>query len=58
MGNPVDGVRTSSRLEAYEDIKVSGMAISRAEAKDTFIHNGASTNPFSVLNTEDSLLHL
>jgi hypothetical protein len=39
-------VRRSSRLEAYEDVKVADMAISRAKAKDVFIHNGKSYNPF------------
>jgi hypothetical protein len=56
MGEQADGVRRSSRLEAYDDIKVSDMAISRAEAKDAFIHKGASANPFSVLNTDESTL--
>jgi hypothetical protein len=51
IGEQADGVRRSSRLEAYEDIKVLDMAISRAEAKDAFIH---SANPYSVSNTDDS----
>ncbi|PWZ39774.1 hypothetical protein Zm00014a_043686 [Zea mays] len=53
IGEQADGVRRSSRLEAYEDIKVLDMAISRAEAKDAFIH---SANPYSVSNTDDSTL--
>jgi hypothetical protein len=52
----VEGFRRSSRLEAYEDVKVADMAISRAEAKDAFIHKGVSCNPFSVLNTDDDVV--
>jgi hypothetical protein len=43
---PAEGVRRSSRLEAYEDVKVTDMVISRAKAKDALIHKGNSSNPF------------
>jgi hypothetical protein len=56
MGDQADVPRRSSRLEAYEDVKVSDMAISRVEAKDAFIHKGTLANLFSVLNTKDMIL--
>lgn len=43
----------SSRLEAYEDVKVPDLAISKAEAKDAYIHKGNSDNPFFVLNSNE-----
>lgn len=55
-GEPAEGVRRSSRLEAYEDVKVTNMSISRAKAKDAFIHKVNSSNPFSIMNTDSSTL--
>ena len=45
-GEQAEGVRRSSRLKAYEDVKVADMGISREKAKDAFIHNGKSSNLF------------
>jgi hypothetical protein len=52
----VEGTRKSSRLEANEDIKITDKAINRAEAKDAFLNKGNNPNPFSILNSENSLL--
>jgi hypothetical protein len=52
----VEGTRKSSRLEANEDIRITDKAINRAEAKDAFLNIGNNPNPFSILNSENSLL--
>jgi hypothetical protein len=52
----VEGTRKSSRLETNEDIKITEKAISRAVAKDAFLNKGTSSNPFSVLNSNDDTL--
>ncbi|PWZ46451.1 hypothetical protein Zm00014a_002350 [Zea mays] len=52
----MEGTRKSTRLEANEDIKITEKAISRAAAKDAFLNKGTSSNPFSVLNSNDDTL--
>jgi hypothetical protein len=52
----VEGTRKSTRLEANEDIKITEKAISRAATKDAFLNKGTSSNPFSVLNSNDETL--
>jgi hypothetical protein len=45
-GDHVEGIRTSSRLESNDEIKIDDKATSRAMAKDAFINKGISSNPF------------
>jgi hypothetical protein len=52
----VEGTRKSSRLEGNEDIRITDKAINRAEAKDAFLNKGNNSNPFSILNSKNSLL--
>jgi hypothetical protein len=51
-----EGVRRSSRLETIDDMKIVDKATARAMAKDAFLTKGMNSNPFVVLNTENSLL--
>jgi hypothetical protein len=52
----VEGIRRSSRLESNGEMKIADKAATRAMAKDAFINKGMSSNPFSVLNTDNSVL--
>ncbi|PWZ04505.1 hypothetical protein Zm00014a_041846, partial [Zea mays] len=52
----VEGIRRSSRLESNDEMKIADKATARAIAKDAFINKGMSSNPFSILNTENSVL--
>jgi hypothetical protein len=51
-----EGIRRSIRLESNDDMKIADKAAARAMAKDAFINKGMNSNPFSVLNTENSVL--
>jgi hypothetical protein len=55
-GEVAEGVRRSSRLESSEEMKIADKAAARAIAKDAFINKGTSYNPFSVLNTDNTVL--
>jgi hypothetical protein len=55
-GDHVEGIRRSSRLESNDEMKIADKATSRAMAKDAFINKGISSNPFSVLNTDNFVL--
>jgi hypothetical protein len=55
-GEVAEGVRRSNRLESSDDMKIADKAAARAMAKDAFINKGSSYNPFSVLNTDNSVL--
>jgi hypothetical protein len=55
-GEHVEGIRRSSRLETNDEMKIADKATARAMAKDTFINKGTSSNPFSVLNTDNVVL--
>jgi hypothetical protein len=52
----VEGIRRSSRLESNDEMKIADKATTRAMAKDAFMNKGMNSNPFSVLNTENSVL--
>jgi hypothetical protein len=52
----VEGIRRSNRLESNDEMKIADKATTRAIAKDAFINKGMSSNPFSVLNTKNSIL--
>lgn len=54
--NHGEGIRRSSRLESNDDMKIADKAATRAMAKDAFMNKGMNSNPFSVLNTENSVL--
>jgi hypothetical protein len=51
-----EGIRRSSRLESNDDMKIADKAAARAMAKDAFMNKGMNSNPFSVLNTGNSVL--
>jgi hypothetical protein len=55
-GERGDGIRRSSRLESNDEMKIADKATTRAVAKDAFMNKGISSNPFSVLNTDNSIL--
>jgi hypothetical protein len=55
-GEQGDGIRRSSRLESNDEMKIADKATTRAVAKDAFMNKGISSNPFSVLNTDNSVL--
>jgi hypothetical protein len=55
-GEYVEGIRRSRRLESNDEMKIADKATTRAMAKDTFINKGTSSNPFSVLNTDNVVL--
>jgi hypothetical protein len=48
-----EGLNMSVLLKANVNAKVADMAISRVEAKDAFLNKGMTSNPFSILNTDD-----
>jgi hypothetical protein len=54
-GEHVEGIRRSSRLESNDEMKIADKATARAMAKDMFINKGTSSNPFSVLNSDNDV---
>jgi hypothetical protein len=52
----VEGTRRSSRLVTNDEVKIADKATARAMAKDAFINKGMSSNPFSLFNSDNTVL--